>query len=303
MVRKEANSMKNQFLSMKDGKKIYVQIYDKGHNEFLLMLHGGPGQGCYDLQYQATKLSEYFNVIIFDQRGVLRSDKIEENEPFGLEYLVDDCENIRNVLGINGWHILGHSFGGMLALLYATQYPQSVKKVIFESPSFNFVMSMRSVYLKAAEMIQNKGMFDHAEELRKFVGNNYELKSLTDNIRQIPIKIRTEVYHNVEILEEVRVINSQIDVTEEQWENGKIHFDRLLIEGKISQDFTSLVLSLKCPSILILGKYDPICCEEQQECYLKNSINGKIIMFDKSGHTPHNDEPYKFMETAVDFLH
>lgn len=294
--------MENQFIAMRDGKKIYVQIYDKGHKDFLLMLHGGPGQGCFDLQYQATKLSESVNVIIFDQRGVLRSDKIEENEPFGLEYLVDDCENIRNILGINIWSIMGHSFGGMLALLYATKYPKSVEKVIFENPSFNFLMSMRSVYLKSAEILQKQGKFDYANELRKFADNNNELKLLTDNIRQIPIEVRGEVYHNGETLEGVRLINSAIDVTEQQWEIGKIHFDRLLIEGKINQNFIPLLSALQCASILILGQYDPICCREQQECYLKNSMNSKIITFDKSGHTPHNDEPYKFIETVIDFL-
>lgn len=287
---------------MRDGKKIYVQIYNKGHKDFLLMLHGGPGQGCYDLQYQAEKLSESVNVIIIDQRGVLRSDKIEENEPFGLEYLIDDCENIRNILGIKSWSILGHSFGGMLALLNAIKYHKSVDKVVFECPSFNFLMSMRSVYLKSTEILQKLGKYDCANELRKFAENN-ELKSLIDNMMQIPIEVRSEVYHNSEILEEVRVINSQIDIVEEQWENGKIHFDRLLGEGKIDQNFMELLSDLNCHSILVLGKYDPICCKEQQEFYLKNSMNSKIILFDKSGHTPHNDEPYKFTETAVDFLH
>lgn len=293
--------MEKQIIAMRDGKKIYVQIYNKGHKDYLLMLHGGPGQGCYDLQYQATKLSESINVIIFDQRGVLRSDKIEENEAFGLEYLVDDCENIRDILGINSWSILGHSFGGMLALLYAAQYPKSVEKVIFECPSFNFLMSMRSVYLKSAEILQKQGKFDCANELKIFANNN-ELKSLIDNIMQIPIEVRNEVYHNSESLEEVRVINSQIDIVEEQWENGKIHFDRLLSEGKIDKNFMELFSDLQCPSILLLGKYDPVCCKEQQEVYLRNSINSKIIMFDKSGHTPHNDEPYRFTDTVMEFL-
>jgi proline iminopeptidase len=293
--------MEKQFIDMRDGKKIYVQIYNKAHKDFLLMLHGGPGQGSYDLQYQAEKLSESVNVIIFDQRGVLRSDRIEDNEPFGLEYLVEDCENIRNILGINRWSILGHSFGGMLALIYATQYPKSVKKVVFECPSFNFLMSMRCVYLKSAEILQKQGKYDCANELRKFAKNN-ELKSLIENIMQIPIEVRSEVYHNSESIEEVRVINSQIDVVQEQWENGKIHFDRLLSEGKIGQNYMELLSGFHCPSILILGKYDPICCKEQQEFYLKNSMDSKIILCDKSGHTPHNDEPYKFTDTVRDFL-
>jgi len=31
-------------------------------------------------------------------------------------------------------------------------------------------------------------------------------------------------------------------------------------------------------------------------------MNEKVITFDKSGHTPHNDEPYKFTEVVINFL-
>lgn len=294
--------MKKQLLTMRDGKKIYAQIYDKGHKGFLLMLHGGPGQGCYDFQYQAAKLSESINVIIFDQRGVLRSDKLEDNEPFGLDHIIDDCENIKSILGINSWSILGHSFGGMLALLYAAKYPKSVDKVIFESPSFNLPMSINSLYLRTIEIAEAQGKLDYANELKEFINNNSGLKSLTDNVGQIPDEIRDEVYYDCEPLEEVSEINDLTDITEQHWENGKIHFDRLLSEGKINDNFIPLLSNLQCPSILILGQYDPICCKEQQEYYIKNSMNSKIIMFDKSGHTPHNDEPYKFTDIVTDFL-
>lgn len=293
--------MKKQFITMEDGKKIYVQIYEKGHKDYLLMLHGGPGQGCYDFQYQATKLSESVNVTIFDQRGSLRSDRIEDSEPFGLEFIINDCENLRNILGISSWSILGHSFGGMIALLYATKYPKSIEKVIFESPSFNFLMSMRSVYFKSAEIFQRQGKLDDANKLKEFAENN-NLRSLVDNIGQITTEVRSEVYHNSEQLEEVKVINNLMDITEKHWENGKIHFERLLCEGEINKDFMPLLSGFQCPSVLILGKYDPICCTEQYGCYLKESMNGKIITFDKSGHTPHNDEPYKFTEVVSNFL-
>ena len=81
-----------------------------------------------------------------------------------------------------------------------------------------------------------------------------------------------------------------------------VNFERLLNDGEVNKDFMPLLSGFQCPSILILGKYDPICCSEQYECYLKESINGKIIIFDKSGHTPHNDEPYKFTEVVSNFL-
>ncbi|MFL1673527.1 alpha/beta fold hydrolase [Paenibacillus dendritiformis] len=75
------------------GKNLYVEHWGQAHQEALLYLHGGPGASCLDFSvYQAKELSKRIRVISMDQRGVLRSDPIEEDEPFGLDDLIRDCE-------------------------------------------------------------------------------------------------------------------------------------------------------------------------------------------------------------------
>lgn len=293
--------MEKRFVKLRDGKRIYVEIYSKGHKSTLLMLHGGPGEGCFDFQYQAIKLSEYFNVVIFDQRGVLRSDKIKADEDFGLEHLVDDCENLKNILDINSWSVLGHSFGGELTLLYEIKYPSSVDKVIFECPTFYYPMSIRSIYAKCIEIAEKGGMVDYAKEIKSFMDSNTDIKLITDNMRKIQFDI-SKVAPKIVVSEEVERINNPIDVTVEQWENGKIHFTKLQEEGKMNENMMPLISKMKCPSLLILGKTDPVCFHEQQEYYSKYSINGCIITFDNSDHRPHDEEPDKFTETVIKFL-
>ena len=56
--------------------------------------------------------------------------KITEDEAFGLNDLIEDCEELK-VLQIEKWSIIGHSFGGYVALLYASIYPSSIE-IIFE---------------------------------------------------------------------------------------------------------------------------------------------------------------------------
>lgn len=293
--------MEKQFIKLRDGKKVYVQIYNKGHKNNLLVLHGGPGEGCCDFQYQAVKLSEYFNVFIFDQRGVLRSDKIEDDEDFGLEYLIDDCENLKNILGVKSWSLLGHSFGGELALLYAIKYPSSVDKVIFECPTFYYPMSIRSIYIKCINLAKQAGMLQFARETRDFIDNTTDVKLLTDNMRKAAIAVM-KVDRKIEISEEVEAINNPENISDEQWEKGRIHSDRLQREGRINENMMPIISEMKHPSLLIAGRYDPVCFDEQREFYLKNSVNGSIITFENSDHRPHDEEPDKFTETVVRFL-
>jgi proline iminopeptidase len=246
--------MEKCFVSLRDGKKIYVEIYNKGHKDNLLMLHGGPGEGCGDFRYQAIKLSEFFNVITFDQRGVLRSDKIEINEQFGLDYLVDDCENLKNIIGINRWHILGHSFGGEIALIYATKNPESLGKVIFESPSFCYPMAIKNFYKKCIEIAQQDGNYQYARKLNEFINNTDNIKLLADSMKKIPIDIIKRADHKSKTSPKIESINSIRDIKEEQWQNGRIHFERLQEEGKMNENFMPLISRMKCSSLLILGK-------------------------------------------------
>ncbi|GKX67309.1 alpha/beta fold hydrolase [Inconstantimicrobium mannanitabidum] len=293
--------MEKRYITLRDGKRIYAEIYRGGHQLNLLMLHGGPGEGCGDFRYQAIKLSEHFNVFIFDQRGVLRSDKIGEDESFGLEFLVDDCENLKQILGVSSWSILGHSFGGEIALLYSLKYPSSVDKVIFECPTFYYPMSIRSIYIKCINIAQQAGMIQFAKEIKEFIDNTTDIEVLTEHMREVVIATM-KFDRKIEVLQEIEETNSIIDATYDQWQNGKIHFDRLQKEGKINENMIPLIEKIECPSLLILGKYDSVCFDEQREFYLKNSINGNIVMFDNSDHRPHNEEPTKFTEIVVDFV-
>lgn len=51
--------------------------------------------------------------------------------------LVEDCEALRQALGVERWAVLGHSFGGRLALRYADNYPARVTSLLFENPCWD----------------------------------------------------------------------------------------------------------------------------------------------------------------------
>lgn len=119
-------------------KNVYYEIHGAEYSNTLLYLHGGPGASCLDFTNQAKALGKKMRTIIFDQLGVLRSDAISKDEDYSMEYQIEMLEEMRKSLGIEKWSILGHSYGGMLAVLYAWRYPTSIYKMILECPSLWF---------------------------------------------------------------------------------------------------------------------------------------------------------------------
>jgi proline iminopeptidase len=100
--------------------------------EPLVMLHGGPGCPDY-LQPVADLLAPTHRTVTFDQRGVGASVTLDGR--FGIDAYLADLEAVRSSLGITTWHIFGHSWGGLLAQLYARAYPNRVRSLFLSSPS------------------------------------------------------------------------------------------------------------------------------------------------------------------------
>jgi len=154
-------------------KRLYVEIHGPENGLPLLYLHGGPGESFYEFMlHQSERLSTKVRLIAIDQRGVWRSDPIGEDESLSLQDLVDDCEGLREHLGIAQWDVLGHSFGGFLGLLYSTEHPQSVRRLIFEGPSFDFTLSFKSALRRTASLFEENGEMDRAIECLRVVEGN-----------------------------------------------------------------------------------------------------------------------------------
>lgn len=170
--------MNGKFIEIR-GKKTYVEIHGENNTETVLYLHGGPGESCYDFSYhQSKQLAKFIKLIAIDQRGVCRSELIKENEPFGLNDIIEDCESLRKQLGIESWSLIGHSFGGFLALKYAYNYPSSIKKIIFEGPTFDFKLTTIGLLEKTAviaEQLNNKVLTEECLSLARSNKSSIEL--------------------------------------------------------------------------------------------------------------------------------
>ncbi|MCW1239949.1 alpha/beta fold hydrolase [Bacillus pretiosus] len=286
------------------GKKLYVETYGNLKNKPVLYLHGGLGESCYDFSFhQAERLKDSLYVIMIDQRGVCRSEEITEDEAFGLKDLIEDCEELRTALQIEKWSVIGHSFGGYLALLYASIYPSSIEKIIFEGPTFDFALTSRALLQKTGHLLKKYGKEEVVEESIAYSSSNATSEELLDAY----IRLSNELEEN-----RMEIYNYKEDVTDEslysdeEWEifsnRSKIHFDRLKVEGAVHTSLLQKIKDIQNPMLLILGKHDVVTCEKQIEMFNRDAQNGDYIVFEESGHTPHYEEADRFAEIVIQFL-
>lgn len=100
----------------------------------LLLLHGGPG-GSSDIFEPLEALAEQgWTVIRFDQLGCGRSDRPRDVSLWTISCCLEQIETIRKALKLEQVHLLGHSWGGMLALEYLLTHPLGVQSACLSSP-------------------------------------------------------------------------------------------------------------------------------------------------------------------------
>lgn len=117
-----------------NGKQLYVYMGEKGKQP-LLFIHGAPGIGILGFEkYQAWRFNENFCIIALEQRGVWRSQSLDEDEDFNIDAIIEDYESLRKMLNIKSWIILSHCMGARIAMEYYKKYPDYISAMLFENP-------------------------------------------------------------------------------------------------------------------------------------------------------------------------
>lgn len=119
--------MRESFVSVA-GTQLFVR--DVGRGTPIVVLHGGPDFNHNYLVPELDRLASAFRVIYYDQRGRGKSAEGVVPEAIGIESEVADVDAVRRHFGFDAIALLGHSWGCVLALEYATRHPDRVSHLL-----------------------------------------------------------------------------------------------------------------------------------------------------------------------------
>ncbi len=136
--------------------KVWTKRFGNNPRIKVLLLHGGPGATHeYFESFEGFLPREGIEFIYYDQLGSAYSDQPKDQDLWTVDRFVDEVEQVRLALGLDrtNFYLLGHSWGGILAVEYALRHGENLKGLVIS----NMMMSIPD-YVRYADDVLAKQM-------------------------------------------------------------------------------------------------------------------------------------------------
>jgi len=140
-----ANSM-NVAAQMSIERELFVRDTGRRDAPCVLYLHGGPGYNSWTFEASMTDtlLTAGYRIVTYDQRGCGRSHKASQEE-YTFDIALSDIDTLFSRLHVQKMLIVGHSFGGTLAMKWASLHPEQVLGVLLIGAPLSYPNSLGSI--------------------------------------------------------------------------------------------------------------------------------------------------------------
>jgi proline iminopeptidase len=263
-----------------NGTDLYYIEHGKGLP--CLVMHGGMGIDHTYLHPWLDSIGDVLHLVYYDHRGNGRSSR-PPIETLTWEELAADANALREYLGLDRTVLIGHSFGGFVALEYALRYPQ---------------------YLSHLILIDTAPAWDYMEEIVA----NTERKGLTPEMREALTRQGTftdeEFGNHLRTIAPLYFYKYKPEVAEKLF--SKIVFCASAAErgNELQKNYNVVprLSEIHIPTLLLVGIDDFICPPSQAHRMQKNIPNSELVIFERSGHLPYIEEPDAFFSAVRSWL-
>lgn len=254
---------------------IYYEIHGEGEP---LVLVAGLGSDSQSWQFVINDLSNHFQTIIFDNRGVGRSDS--PSPPYSIEDMATDLLKLLDYLNIERMHILGHSMGGFIAQEFAIKYPERVRKLILESTAP--ISSKRNNFLFNNLYKAWKSGMDMELWLQQFLFWIFSTKTM-ENEKFISSYVKYTLDYPYP--QSIEGFHGQIKAIEEFDARNKLH-------------------KIQSETLIMIGEEDILIKPKEAELlYQGISRSSYPTYIEKAAHSIHSEASKSFTNSVLGFLY
>lgn len=268
------------------GISLHVKTMGKGTP--LVLMHGGPGADLYTM-LSFKPLANQFNLIFYDHRCNGRSEGADVSS-LTWENLTADADALREKLGFEKWAVLGHSFGGYVALEYALRYPNRLSALVLVDTGGDSCWAQE----KAPEVLAQRGYSPEIVNLcRRFLNGQIEPREMFPALMKLG---KAYTYHiSPGQIPHMILTGLQTKLRPEALIYGATHF----LKGWSVMD---RLHEIKVPTLILAGREDFQFPPEHQQELAAGIPNSRLVILDRAGHNVHDEQPAKVQRALRVFL-
>lgn len=268
---------------------LYWTRYGPPGAKQLVVLHGGPGAHHDYLLPQMLHLAERYDILLYDQRGGGQS-RSDDREPVGWRTHVADLDAVVRELGVSPLSIVGYSWGGLLALLYALE---ALEDPSLSSPDRLVLIDPGPIAKKYRQEFEaafaKRQQAPAIQRMRADLARSGLRESDPQAYRQRTFELSVAAYFaHPEKARDLTPFRVMARIQQSVWESLG-DYDLAPRLGRIT-----------CPVLVIHGRDDPIPAASSIEG--AKAMNATLVLLDDCGHVPYVEQPTRLFAAVDEFL-
>ena len=261
-----------------------VDLYctEEGGGPPLLVHHSGPGLDHTVIAPHLSPLAQDVRLVCFDHRGTGRSSAPRGDNAYHIDRFVEDIAALADGLSLGPFALLGHSFGGIVALHFALAHPDLLTQLILVSTpaSHHYIEDVESAL---PELLEPAALA--------------ELASLQDTPPSAQVMRRS-----LELLSPI-YFHDPARVSRLELESVRFGPDTQAVWASLEGfDLRPRLSEVRVPALVIAGAQDRAVTPERAKELADGLRDGRLRVIENSGHYPFIEAPEEFLSAVRDFL-
>ncbi|MCK4871862.1 MAG: alpha/beta hydrolase [Phycisphaerales bacterium] len=287
---------------------IDLHHFSHGEGAQVVFIHGGPGFPTRGVPAGLALLADHHQIHFYDQRGCGSStrpfDRFDSHnfyknmtaldQGLGMGAHIADIERIRRLLGQEKLIIVGHSFGGFIATMYAAEFPDHVAAMVLIAPADMIVIPPKDGDLFA--IIRERLPDDMTREFDQFTSEYLGFRALFQRSEGELADMQREFarFYRIAVGGEADAVSTDDGV------GGWVAWAIYLSLGR-RHDYSDALSAIDAP-VLILHGSDDLQPRAVCDRYASLLPQARVEVIEGAGHFMFNDQPERFAELVSAFL-
>ncbi len=285
---------------------IQLHYFTAGQGQPVLVVHGGPGMPYTQPWKGLAPLADRYQFYYYDQRGCGQSthpfdtfasknyyqNMTQLDQALGLGAQIADLERIRQILGQEKLILIGHSFGGMIASLYAAEFPERVEALVLIAPAETLVMPPPSGGL--FEQIRQRLPADKLPEYDAYLKRYFNYQNLFNESEQSLAQLNDAFVPYYKLALPQAVIPAE-------GEAGGWVVEGIYLGMGTRHDYRPALKAVTAPVLVLHGAGD-LQPEAASRLYSDAFPNARFQVIDGATHFMFEEQPEAFAAAVEQFL-